>query len=325
MASKRPSVPEFDHRHYVPCVRWKQGEYQALLRLKPETKQRITPLIEVPELGWDFERGAEAKTLDDLLGPFAKRVEQKWGYGLCFVDLNLLGDARMPDESSPVTYVFSDLRDRGCAAVPVIGLERGADYHRAVRRIARTDGRGVCLRLTLTQATQRNALAKVADLLLTEKGNDVSNTDIVLDLEAPGTFLPVEGFAKLISNVLAQLGGQGEWRTVTVLGTSFPQTMSGLQRGPQTIPRYEWILYKKLCALMSREGKRLPAFGDYCIAHPAVRTWTCAPRDHRQPYGTPQTTPGTWSRARLSETMDSCSIMTSAAVWPRTAVRSRVL
>ena len=57
----------FDHGNYVPCLRWKQGEYQALLRLSPSTKGCITPLIEVPEIGWDFELGREAKTIDGHL------------------------------------------------------------------------------------------------------------------------------------------------------------------------------------------------------------------------------------------------------------------
>lgn len=37
----------FDHKHYVPIIRWKQGERIALRELFPEDKVRLTPLIQL--------------------------------------------------------------------------------------------------------------------------------------------------------------------------------------------------------------------------------------------------------------------------------------
>lgn len=37
----------FDHNHYVPVLRWKQGEQRALQQLTPVVKSSITPLIEL--------------------------------------------------------------------------------------------------------------------------------------------------------------------------------------------------------------------------------------------------------------------------------------
>jgi len=37
----------FDHKHYVPIIRWKQGEQIALRELFPEDKARLTPLIQL--------------------------------------------------------------------------------------------------------------------------------------------------------------------------------------------------------------------------------------------------------------------------------------
>jgi len=92
---------KFDHRHYVPCLRWKQGEYQALLRLAETVKRRLTPLIEIPELGWDFESGEETKTIDEHLKSFSARVRKKWQQRECFVDLNhIASSARMVDSST---------------------------------------------------------------------------------------------------------------------------------------------------------------------------------------------------------------------------------
>ena len=77
---------DFDHNHYVPCLRWKQGEYQAVLRLRPTTKSALTPLIDISEIGWDFATRSDAKSLDEHLERFAYRLHIKWGIHPCFVD-----------------------------------------------------------------------------------------------------------------------------------------------------------------------------------------------------------------------------------------------
>lgn len=40
---------------YVPSLRWRLGEYQALSRLSEGAKERIVPFIVVPEIEFDFE------------------------------------------------------------------------------------------------------------------------------------------------------------------------------------------------------------------------------------------------------------------------------
>ncbi len=96
---------KFDHKHYVPCLRWKLGEYQAVLDLRSSTRKSITPLIEVPEIGFDFERRTASKTIDNHLKPFPKRVRDKWGSRFCFVDgRHILPECRLsrfyPEELS---------------------------------------------------------------------------------------------------------------------------------------------------------------------------------------------------------------------------------
>lgn len=236
----------------------------------PQTKKRITPLIEVPEIGWDFETESIAKTVGDHLAPFAKRIEQKWGHGVCFVDLNLLDStARMPNRNHPVDYVFTELRKRGCAAIPVTGCERDKAYQEAIRRAAQQDQRGICLRLSLQQAATSKVQNHI-NTLLRKLGVDTTNIDLVFDLDAPANFIPVSGFAKLLVAVVNRLPNINRWRTFTLIGTSFPQTMGALHFGPQLVKRYEWIAYKELATALSHKDQRVPTFGDYAICHPEV-------------------------------------------------------
>src|SRR3990167_6287649 len=58
------------------------------------------------------------------------------------------------------------------------------------------------------------------------------------------------------------------WRTFTVLGTSFPETMASIKKRGEIVPRHEWQLYKILVNNFQKVGLRLPTFGDYAISHP---------------------------------------------------------
>lgn len=44
----------FPDKHYVPAIKWKQGEYMALEELHPHHKAELTPLVDVPPIPWDF-------------------------------------------------------------------------------------------------------------------------------------------------------------------------------------------------------------------------------------------------------------------------------
>lgn len=261
---------KFDHFHYIPCLRWKQGEYQAVLRLANGTKKVFTPLIEVPELGWDFEEKKEKKTIDQLLIPFPKRVYEKWGALPCFVDVmkHIQYSNRVANGGHPENVVFTGLREKGCSAIPVIGLERDDTHLNEIGITLAKDRRGVCFRITAEQAA-RSSLKTDLDYLLSKLAIASNNCDFILDLGAPN-FLPLDGFVNVISTLVGGLPYLNEWRTFTILGTSFPETMAVVKEGIEIIPRYEWQLYKKLVVIFKRAGLRIPTFGDYAIAHPNV-------------------------------------------------------
>ena len=260
----------FDHRHYIPCLRWKQGEYQAVWRLPDTTKRAFTPLIEVPELGWDFEEKKEKKTIDELLSDFTlKKVYKKWGSSPCFVDLNLIPPAeRMENGVHPISLIFNELRAIKCIAVPVTGLLRDREYQREIKSILSKDKSGICLRITIEQAAKSTFKTEIDSLLSTLKINS-NDCDLIIDLGAPN-FVPLEGFSKAIQAIVSTFPYLNNWRTFTVLGTSFPETMASIKKRGEIAPRHEWQLYKILVNNFQKVGLRLPTFGDYAISHPQV-------------------------------------------------------
>jgi hypothetical protein len=255
-------------QQYVPCLRWKQGEYQALFRLSSRTKESIVPLIEVPEIGFDFDSGTNSKSIDDHLSKFAKRVKDKWG-GPCLVDMHLIKSSeRMNDGQHPFAFVFHDLRSRGILAIPVTNLKQDLDCQHEIKSIVDTDMRGLCIRITIEEAVKPNLIALLGALIQRYEVG-VDECDFILDMEAPN-FEPIESFGKLVATIIGKLPYINQWRSFALIGTSFPQSMGVVQRGESIIPRNEWIFYKSLIRQLGASGLRIPTFGDYGINYPDI-------------------------------------------------------
>ena len=93
---------------YTPSLRWRQGEYQALLFLPEQHKARICPLITIPPIEFDFDLQIPKKTPHEHIHPFAKRVHKKWDHRPCWVDIHpTLREARMDDGRVTYDYVFT--------------------------------------------------------------------------------------------------------------------------------------------------------------------------------------------------------------------------
>lgn len=121
----------FDHKHYVPVLRWKRGERVALRKLPYEVRSRITPLLELVHTRND----SPAKISDD--------VRKDWGPAPFFLDDINFADS---NDSTTVVVMNDAMRAHGLPSIPVTGLNRSNEHQTAVARIAAIDRRGVCSR-----------------------------------------------------------------------------------------------------------------------------------------------------------------------------------
>ena len=132
---------------YVPSLRWRCGEYQALFRLQADAKDRIVPFVVIPEIEFDFEEWRPKKTVQAHVAPFAKRYHQKWGNRPAWIDVHSkVSSLPMDNGKSPIAHVFDELRLMGSAAIPVTSLDASTDINAAVAAILKRDGRGVGVR-----------------------------------------------------------------------------------------------------------------------------------------------------------------------------------
>jgi len=278
---------EFDHKHYIPCLKWKQGEYQAISRFDSSIKNYFTPLIEVPEIGWDFEEKRNIRTLEEHLMLFTKRVIKKWGKAPCIIDTRyILSTGKIEESVQTIRFIFNKLRENCCYAIPTIHLDNDNEYKEEIRNIIKEneeelcllkeDKEDLCLRLSLEQASKEK-LKKDIDIMLEKLKIQLNKIHLILDMDAPN-YIPLEGFAKLIKKIIYNLPYLNEWRTFSILGTSIPKTMSEIKKGVKILDRYEWIFYKRIIEDFEKENSRLPTFSDYGIYHPNI----LLPRDMRQ-------------------------------------------
>jgi hypothetical protein len=249
---------------YVPVLKWRQGEYQALLRLDDGHRQRVVPLIEVTPPEYDFEEGRLKKTLEKQLEPFARRLKAKWGTQPAFLETVLIEPtARMPGGVHPLTYLLEGTRADGARLIPVTALERDLAHYNAVAAAVLIDGLGIAVRCSLDEIADPDFSIKLA-AVIKNLALEPSDVDLIVDLAAKN-FEPLDDLADLVSGLFKSDPTYDEVRSLILIGTSFPASMGDIKGPSQTVPRLEWKLYKKVVSSLPKDFPA-PTFGDYAIS-----------------------------------------------------------
>lgn len=249
---------------YMPILKWRQGEYQALMRLKSNIKDAILPLIVVPPIEYDFEEQCPKKTAQEHIEPFAERYNKKWGSRGSLIDLHeSLENVSMDDGTSVIEYIFNGLRSASLCAAPVVKMSHSSGHMNAIKSIVEADKKGVALRITLDQL-MRPSLNESINNITTYLSLDRQEVDLLIDLAAPQSFEPYAVFAKALSMAIKKISKILDFRSFVIAGTSL--NLSEIRRPIGEPTRHEWIFYNEL--LKELAGLRLPTFGDYTIETP---------------------------------------------------------
>jgi hypothetical protein len=260
----------FDHSHYIPILKGKQGELTALQNTDPKLLKRFTPLIEIPPIppAWPEGNGKPipAKTIDDHIKAvskaFAKSLKSLPSLFLDGFYIEL--EDELADGTSPVDALFEALRSAKISFIPSMGLDRVEDYANSVKAAVETDGRGCCLRLVESDLEGFAELGGQIDGLLDILSIPRNDVDLLLDF---GSKVPQKSALPFLIDALPS---PNEWRTLTVASSSFPDSMMGQKTNSiGELERAEWLAWLSLRS-KKKAVKRLPAFGDYAINHPVL-------------------------------------------------------
>ena len=257
----------FDHDHYVPILKGKDGEYRALKVLSPEVKEQFTPLIDVPRIPWDYPRGRPKKTLHKHIEWTLSRIETSWGEGLpMFPDLyHSEHGNRMEDGWHPLQWLVETARVRSINMIPVTGFGRPKDYQSAIADSSALADQGVCVRLE--DDDLGGDLANSLDRLMKLLNATPKHSDLILDFRAIAPE-EISGVSKLARSALSRLPYVQEWRSLTLAASGFPVDLSAIEPDSiEKLPRTEVALWRQVVNSLDEVG-RISTFGDYGICHP---------------------------------------------------------
>jgi hypothetical protein len=255
--------------YYVPILKGKMGEYSALKEVAPDIRDKITPLIEIPPIPWDYNNDAPSRTIDAHLSKVTDTLGDVWGENRqLFMDLNFLeAGERMADGSHPLIWLFNDAGGKGLPLIPTTGLSRDRSYQTAVASIATEDGLGLCMRLESDELD--DDLESNLENTLGQLRVDPGSVDLLIDLKEISATPEQTRFTFIsVVNIFKNLPKIDEWRSLILSGTSFPQTLSEFEANTESrVQRTEWLIWRSLFNYRAKL-KRLPTFSDYTIVHP---------------------------------------------------------
>lgn len=259
---------------YVPVLSWRLGEYQALFRLDDAVKDRIVPLVRIPDVEFDFEKRQSKKTVNDHVLPFVGRYTKKWHKRRAWITLhNSIAVGRMNGGIHVFDHIFEGLREFESQAVPAVQLGCDSDTVAAAARANTIDGHGVGILVRLENLMTAGLLTKVNRLAAVLKAS-IEETDLIIDLRAPN-FLPYDVFATALIAALRRFGDFSILRNLVLVSSAIPESFRVIARGTDEIPRHDWLFYRQLREALPPR-MRIPAFGDYTVVHPDF-----TPRDMR--------------------------------------------
>lgn len=252
----------FDHSHYVPVLRWKRGEREALRTLDTVDRGAMTPVIELLPGYLRPRRAKGSGPGGDDLSVVIKQIAECWGTAPIFIDTGAVGG--LPYRGSATRNVeqfFTALADKGVHPIPVTRTDRATSFQSAIREVTLAVGKGVAVRIPVTSLQTPTAARELRDLV-SYLGVEPASVDIIVEYGVVSDGDP--SFA----SVCHRLPEIRRWRTLTVLGGSFPPDLMGLKKpGQYEVKRQEW---KRWAAeIASSAGLlRRPSFGDFTIQHP---------------------------------------------------------
>jgi len=250
----------YDHKHYVPILRWKRAEWVALGNLSADVRDHVTPLVEPTPRSFEARNNKPAPDPADVLARNAADLERHWGSAPFFVDMwHLAPRLRAGNATQPLEFLAAEARGRGLSLIPVTGLGRDAGYQTAVASVVADDGRGACIRI-LPLDIQTSDFAERLLHLLSTLGLEISEADCLLDYQV------WQHGAPSIAALSGAIPRMDCWRTFTVASGAFPRDLTGFSIGQHTLPRFDWMGWRNQLT-RGPIPVRLPAFADYTIQH----------------------------------------------------------
>ncbi|WP_405500457.1 beta family protein [Streptomyces niveus] len=262
---------------YVPILKAKAGELQALEHATPEVRSRMRPFLELvpdPEL------------VRDQLETFSDRAMDAIPTGeVLTVDCGALPGTQVLEGASggPIARLSESLGLRGVDMCPVVRISDADDVLHEAAEASRSHQRGACLRVAtgLSGATPNED--QIRTMLRTIR-LDPEEVDLLIDVGPVQSGSTMDGLVEGVIKLLDLLS-QWQWRHECVAAGAFPANLTGFPRGQATpVARRDLELWKQVAHHLHGQT---PDFGDFGVTHPRMPTQSRGTPDPNMRYTTP--------------------------------------
>ena len=242
----------FDHKHYVPILRWKRAEWVALRNLSPQVRNQLTPLLEFIPIKLNI---SDDSKLEENIVNTCEDINKCLGNMSAFIDLHLC-----PARGVKVLTTMSSLVKRmNLNLIPVVHLKQNQNWRGAVANFIKSHGVSVCVRLNL-EDVERPTLGHILQQLFSDLGVTAKSVNLIIDCGVIG-----RQNQPVLENILSRISHVREWLTLTVISGAFPPDLMGLAPAIHTLERIDWLWWQQ--QVRRTRLSRIPTYGDYTIQY----------------------------------------------------------
>ncbi|RWK40694.1 MAG: hypothetical protein EOR46_20060 [Mesorhizobium sp.] len=212
---------------YMPVVRTKAGEADALGNLSPAAKARVFPLIRL------------GGTVPTTFLP--KMIASAAGFPIA---LDGVHNFTVAGSATAYNALFNALGAGGVPVIPTLSLRAQPAYNAAAAALVGTYWPGFVLHVPLAD------LPHLAPWVASIPAWNPNQIDVLIDISGVAEHAPIP-YANYVAQTLnASLAANYPWRSVTLHSWSAPKDHGPLSPGRNDVPRLDWQTWQRARALV---------------------------------------------------------------------------
>ncbi|WP_417516188.1 beta family protein [Marinobacter sp.] len=261
---------------YIPILKGKKGEFDALKHTNARTAQRLKPLFELPAFAGSV---ADSKRFKDLTQPtvafineFAVKTADVWTGRECFVDArHWAPNATLENGEHVLSYAYSRLAALDVQANPVVNYDVWDDpeYQEVFKNAGAGSSATLCIRLetdALDDLDDPDYFIDRLEEIIAKTAFDESNICILIDFRDTSP-LSVIDMQSDVEKCLAALARWG-FAYTAIAGSSIPTLINDAVEEVNStgfVTRKEMLTWK---AIKKAYPSKSLVFSDYAIRNP---------------------------------------------------------
>ncbi len=261
----------WDPLPYVPMMRGKASEFNALGHLPDEVKRDVYPFIwaDVGLLRKEMDKKKSLGRADIAISSFAAKLLDCWGgSGPVMVDFRMIPfDEFKVGKEHPLGFFGKWCATWDVECVPVISTESDDEYIKAALNICNNNGHRAAIRISREEVLAPALIGQQISEMLSSIGSKACDVDFVIDLGSIDD-ADMESLNPALIRSIKKLVNFPEWRSLAVVAGSFPINLSSVDIGRVSKIERKEILVRRAILRDKSLSKRGISFGDYGVQHP---------------------------------------------------------